>query len=308
MAARTLRTLSTALLIIGCNDAEVPEITGIDYGGGDYQLQIEVDGRPRSYVVHVPSTARAGQPAPLLIVLHAAGQPPIDMWELADVHRITDPLGWLVAYPVAFGGSWSAGADPLGPGVDDALFISEMLDAIAAEVDIDSRRIFAAGYSRGGLMAQSLACDLEDRIAAVATVAATLSAWISDGCVLTRPVPIALFLGDEDSAFPWDGELGETDIYYPALAAARWWRMEDGCPPEPSIEMLPDIQDDGTTVQRYTWAGCGGNADVVLYGILGGGHTWPGAVAAQNPALGRVSYDISASQRIVEFFQAHMLP
>lgn len=300
--------LVAGLLLAGCDEGFVPEITDIEYGGGDFQLQINVDGRPRIYVVHVPSTARPGEPAPLLVVLHAAGQAPTAMRSLAGMHQFTDPLGWMVAYPVAFNGSWVAGDDPMSPPVDDAQFILEMLDAIAAEVDIDPARVFAAGYSRGGLMAQSLACDLESRFAAVATVAASQSVWISEGCQLDRPVPIALFLGDEDTAFPWEGELGETDIYYSAVAAADWWAEQNGCEGGPTIEPLPDVEDDGTTVERWSHAGCDAGADVVLFGIRGGGHTWPGAATSQNPALGRVSNDIVASREIVEFFEAHPRP
>ncbi len=70
------------------------------------------------------------------------------------------------------------------------------------------------------------------------------------------------------------------------------------------VEWLPDTEDDSTRVWTETYGNCDGSAEVRLYGIEGGGHTWPG-VAGFPPRLGLTSHDISASAEIVEFMAQH---
>jgi polyhydroxybutyrate depolymerase len=52
---------------------------------------------------------------------------------------------------------------------------------------------------------------------------------------------------------------------------------------------------------RYT--GCDQGADVILYTIEDGGHTWPGGVPI--PLVGKTSKDIDATEEMWRFFQAH---
>ena len=46
--------------------------------------------------------------------------------------------------------------------------------------------------------------------------------------------------------------------------------------PDPQTTELPDKAHDGTKVTRKVYAPKDGGAEVVLYTIDGGGHTWPG--------------------------------
>jgi polyhydroxybutyrate depolymerase len=71
------------------------------------------------------------------------------------------------------------------------------------------------------------------------------------------------------------------------------------------VEALPDKEDDGTTVERWTFEG---DTPVAFYKIRGGGHTWPGGPKAQEALLGRASRDLEASAVIWEFFSRHALP
>ena len=49
-------------------------------------------------------------------------------------------------------------------------------------------------------------------------------------------------------------------------------------------------------------------ADVVVYGIYFGGHTWPGHAFAAGPQLGQTTLDIDATALTWEFFEAHPKP
>ena len=54
------------------------------------------------------------------------------------------------------------------------------------------------------------------------------------------------------------------------------------------------------------WSACAQGSEVVLCTIDGGGHTWPGG--APVPALGKTSTDLSATDAMLGFFEAHPLP
>jgi polyhydroxybutyrate depolymerase len=58
------------------------------------------------------------------------------------------------------------------------------------------------------------------------------------------------------------------------------------------------------TVTRKRWTGGKDGAEVVLYQIDGGGHTWPGRTVRLK-FLGPVTMDISANDLMWDFFQKH---
>ena len=47
------------------------------------------------------------------------------------------------------------------------------------------------------------------------------------------------------------------------------------------------------------------NADVILYTVEGGGHTWPGGKPLPERIVGRTTHEINASRIMWEFFLQH---
>jgi polyhydroxybutyrate depolymerase len=82
---------------------------------------------------------------------------------------------------------------------------------------------------------------------------------------------------------------------YGTLAATQAWAVHNHCRPTPVTQQVT------LHVTRVSYRGCKANADVVLYVIEGGGHTWPGSTATWDPALGVVTDEISASELLWEF-------
>jgi polyhydroxybutyrate depolymerase len=75
---------------------------------------------------------------------------------------------------------------------------------------------------------------------------------------------------------------------------------------------MPVLVRDGTSVERRSYAGCRGHAEVVWYEIKGGGHWWPpypGPDAARvQPENGVSSQNLNASEMIWAFFRTHPRP
>src|SRR6185369_3693789 len=124
---------------------------------------------------------------------------PVQQMELSRWNRVADENGFIVVYP--------SGKAGLGPRVwreRDARFISDLIDKLQAEYNIDPRRIYANGLSNGGGMSFVLSCTLADRIAAVGMVgAAHLLPW--SWCKERRPMPMITFHGTADSFAPYKG-------------------------------------------------------------------------------------------------------
>ena len=52
--------------------------------------------------------------------------------------------------------------------------------------------------------------------------------------------------------------------------------------------------------------GCAGDAEVVLYTVQGGGHTWPGGYRyLPERFIGKTNMDVDANTLIWEFFKRH---
>ena len=82
------------------------------------------------------------------------------------------------------------------------------------------------------------------------------------------------------------------------------WVKIDGCDEKPEIADLPVRTEDGTSVQRKTYGHGKDGAEVVLFVIKGGGHTWPGEKPLVD-FIGKSTKNITANDLLLEFFQKH---
>jgi polyhydroxybutyrate depolymerase len=267
---------------------------------GETNGTIVSSGVTRKYLLHVPKTYDRSKPTPLVISLHMALRPAAQM-EVSRWNALADEHGFIVVYP--------AGTDVprvwhMGPRLGgDVRFISDLIDKLEAEYNIDPARIYADGMSIGGGMAFALSCKLSDRIAAVGAVAAAqMLDW--DECRDSRPVPTLAFHGTADRAAPYQG--GSSPIApgpFPFPSIPDWTSrvaQRNQCKGAPSDTRV------SPSVRRLAYMNCAENADVILYTIEGGGHTWPGGKAPLPEwLLGRTSQDIDATRLLWEFYVQH---
>ena len=276
-------------------------------GEGVFGSFVWSGGLQRTYEIFVPPpmVEQVGT-LPLLIFYHGGASTGRAFQSITRLDDIAGRERFVVVYPNGFGTeqSWAVGsgltlADQLG--INDVLFTSTLIDHISEELPIDQNRVYVAGFSQGGMMTQTLACRLDNRIAAVLSVSATPhQAFTQGNCFPNRSLPMMLIIGTEDPSFPWNG----SSVTLSVQNMVAFWAQKLNCDINPVVENLPDAEDDGTTVVRDTYDGC----DLILYTIEGGGHTWPGSSVAFDPVFGLMSREINASEVIVEFMLRHTLP
>jgi polyhydroxybutyrate depolymerase len=273
----------------------------------------------RTYFLHVPPSYDGTQPLPVVLDFHG-------YVEGASLHKTTSQLG-------PFGnahGFITVTPQGTGPvprwdttlGGADLQFVGDLVDALEQKLCIDERRVYATGYSNGAMLSSAIACQLGDRVAAIAPVAGVTEIT---GCAPKRPVPVVAFHGTADPLVAYAGgagpgvkdlpapdgsgrKLGDLGIPLPTFppipdAIATWARL-GGCsdsPPKPTT-VAADV-----TLLSFA---CPPPVDVQLYRVEGGGHTWPGSqfTASVASLLGPTTMSINADDVMWAFFQAHPLP
>lgn len=277
---------------------------------------ITVDGLERDYLLYVPAAYDGSEAWPLVFNLHGATGNPMQQVVISDMNVVADTAHFLIAYPAGISNpemtdtGWNDGLFAELP--NDVKFIENIIDVAQAEYNIDLARVYAAGLSNGGGMSFTLACELADRLAAIASVAGP---GLLD-CNPEPSVPILLMHGTADLIVPFAGGTG---IFVPTEFPAvrdriQYWIDKNNCQSEPAITDFTDLNTaDSSTVTLERYTDCDDDFEFAFYQIDNGGHTWPGGSPTQippgfEPFLGNINYDIHASSEIWNFFNRHVHP
>ena len=295
-------TPPVALLPITCPPDELLQ-------AGLSERTVEVGGRVREYVLHVPVGYDPSEPAPVVFFAHGRGGTAEGSattknygWEV-----LADRDGWFLVFPQALiptitdpslaalaqtgVTNWNLFGGALDRSYSDHDFFVAIREDLATLTCIDPARTYFTGMSGGGYMSTDVACRLANEFAAVAPVAGILQPM---GCPTLVPVPMAGFYGLLDSTNPYEGEAG----FRPSVDdAMSQWADRNGC------GSYSDTAIGNTT--RREWD-CPFGGETVLYAATDAGHTWPGRQPTPESTTEEViSQDISATEVIWDFFTRH---
>ena len=261
-----------------------------------------VGGVTRTYLLHTGGAAKPGRA--LVLVLHGLGGSgaAIERRTRATFDKLADRDGAVVVYPDALGDphrwsdGWNAASATIPP--DDLGFLSALIDALAAELGVDRKRVFAAGLSNGAAMVYRLACERPELVAAVAPVSGGMAPEVARACPHgTTPVSIIRMHGTDDPIV----------AFGPSIHDVETWVRRDACPARPISSRLPDADPgDGTQTRVEVFEPCAAGTAVAFYTIEGGGHAWPGGEPKPGFARsGNTPRDFDAGAVIWDFFQKH---
>jgi len=184
------------------------------------RVEIQVADAMREYILDAPPSS-ADDPRPVILAFHGFGDSAAGLRNGLQLHSLGTRERVIVVHPhgrddIHLLNHVGRGWDLVASGGPDQDFVEAILAEIESTHCVDRRRIFATGFSNGGLFSNLLACTLGDRLAAVVPVG---GAAALDDCTPPRPVPILLLHGSADR------------VIDPAMVrrARNWWAQQNHC-------------------------------------------------------------------------------
>ena len=193
---------------------------------------IDVNGVSRTYLLYVPP-GQTGKRLPAFIMMHGSGSTDARQELYSNFDALAQAHGLVVMYPNGIDKHWNDGR-VIGHEsmADDIGFMKAMLAEVTAQGVIDPKRVYAAGISNGGFMAQHMACVMPDALAGIAVIAATQP--VDAACPSPRPMPVIFFHGTADKLVPFNGgpiapQFGNRGTAMSNADAVAIWQKRNGC-------------------------------------------------------------------------------
>ena len=305
-------------------------------------LSCELPGfAQRPYDIHLPADYAPARPVPVVLAIHGGGGnsraaarttcPGGDIDSPDCLHAMAGREGVAVVYPNGTGArllaklrTWNAGGGAEGwqcvsgrackDGVDDIAYFRALLADLARWIAVDPRRVYATGLSNGGAMSHRLACQMAERIAAIAALGGENQYATTAACAPRRPVPVLQIHGTADPCWRYEGGKAacaqRDDMQKISVEASmRIWAAINGCASARAAQPAsqPMASEAHIRTERIPWAGC--RADTELIRVVGGGHVWPGGWAYfREGVIGPMVRGWSANRVILDFFRHHPMP
>jgi len=275
-------------LITGCTDPEALNYmqgSTVDDGSCAY---LEMFGYTdngisvyREYIYHAPDGMEPG--APLVFVLHGYNGTAYGMHSFSGFLEVADAEGFGVVFPQGiqdgFGTNhWNANLD--FSDVDDHTFLVQLAEFLQDTHGHDPDCTYSCGYSNGGYMSYSLACENAETFRGIGSVGGTMGGNDWSTCAPSQPVPVVHLHGTDDNGVPYYGNSSDPGNWggSPGIEAiVATWADWNNCT-EVTETALPDLDPtDGSTVDLITHSGGDYGYKASVYRVNDGGHDWFGS-------------------------------
>ena len=279
----------------------------------------------RAYSVYVPDFGSDTSAHPAMISIHGGGGSAMIQASTSQLVKLAHEHKIYIAFLEGSGviQTFNAGACcgyAQTNNIDDVLYTEDVLDDIEGTDNVDTARVFATGFSNGGMMSHRLACAVADRLAGIAAVSGasaefdqTLTQYYV--CNPARPIPILHIHATNDRNYPYAGGLGDglsSTLFYPVDSTIADWRMRNNVTTQATVERITAT----TTCYRYAVPADANlpSAPVTLCKVdpvdvydatneivFGGGHSWPGGVRSPAAKSDVPVMDFNANDYLWQF-------
>ncbi|MFN5494516.1 MAG: PHB depolymerase family esterase [Bacteroidota bacterium] len=272
---------------------------------------VQIGNQWRTFKVFLPAGYPNQAAYPAIVNLHARCSNMDEHILYSDMNNVADTAKFIVAYPLGlldpndpFGClDWNDNGRHVW---DDVAFISALISRIASNHQVDTNKVYACGFSRGGYMSFTLACELPQKIKGIATVGGgfSIQPLINSqaySCVGTGSMPVLIIHGTSDQDVNYQGY---PNLHAPIDSVLAFWSNANNCVQGSNTLVLPDLDpNDGCTLTQITYNDC----RLMHLRVDGGGHSWPGSQGGLLIEIPPKNRDIHASAEIWKFFKQQSL-
>ena len=259
-------------IISSCNNDDAKDD---NYNSGECYFNTNAqsivhDNINREYILYVPSSYDGTSAVPILFNFHGFGGSASQFMQEADMRSLAEADTFILVYPQGscLDGSSHWNPCPIGGDnkstADDVGFFESMISEISSQYTIDMERIYAAGYSNGGMMAYGLANYKSDLIAAVASVSGTM---LNCTGPTSHPMPVIHLHGTSDAVVSYNG----SNDWNSVQSTLDYWTSFN------NTISTPTINTDNTgvmTIEHYSFEQGDNSVSVEHYKYIGGDHVW----------------------------------
>lgn len=262
-------TILTCTFLLSCSDKNDKNNTNSCYENTSAQ-SIMHNGENREYLLYIPTSYDGSSAVPLLLNFHGYGGSASAFMTNADLRTLAELDNFILAYPQGscLEGSSHWNPCPIGgdnkSDVDDVDFVESVVNEISAQYNVDTKRIYAAGYSNGAMMAFGLAHYKSEWIAAVASVSGTMLDCTSTP---SHPMPVISLHGTSDGVIPYSGS---NDFNSPQSVLDYWINFNNTVQ-NPSIN---EVTNGGVTIEHHKYDQGDNDVSVEHYKYVGEDHIW----------------------------------
>lgn len=273
------------------------------FGQQQMNKNLFFDGQNRNYIIYIPSSYDGTTQVPLVFNFHGGGGTSSDFINYVnDMRPIADTANFIAVYPQAAvdptdgSNSWLHKTPTTH---NDVNFIEAIIDTLSNDYNIDNDRVYACGYSEGGIFSYELGCRLNNRIAGFASVSGSMlvdafrvSYYNLGNCSPIHPTAVLLIPGTSDFS-PHSSYSGLQPYYMSVNEITTYWANHNNTNTNPTVTSVTNTNtSDGSTVEKRIWENGDNCVAVQELKVINGGHDWPGSSG---------NMDIDASQEIWKF-------
>ena len=257
----------TLVLFMSCSDKSDSDESQSLLSGLSERSIIH-DGLDRQYLIYIPNSFAGQSKFPMMINIHGYGGNASEHMANADMRSLADSENFILIYPQ---GSeldgfphWNAalnGGDNKSS-VDDLGFIEALINSHSDIIDL--KRVYAFGYSNGGMMSYALACYKSNLIAAIGSVSGCM---LQSNCTPSHSIPLIKLHGTSDSTIPYNGsnEVNSVD------STLDFWINFNNVNSTPTIKT---VNDNGKKIEKFQYNQGTNDVSIEHYKITNGGHVW----------------------------------
>jgi polyhydroxybutyrate depolymerase len=253
------------ILFVNCSDNT--DVLGSEILPGTTSSQkLNHDGLERQYLIYIPNSYNGESKLPLMINFHGFGGKANDHMAYTDMRSLADSKNFILIYPQGSELSglshWNAalnGGDNKS-NVDDLGFVESLINSHSDMVDL--KRVYAVGFSNGGMMSYALGCYKSNLIAAIGSISGSM---LQNDCIPSHSIPLIKLHGTSDSVISYDG-LGD---YNSVESTLNFWINFNKTNP-----IFKSIVDNGSKIEKYLYGEGSNDVSIEHYKIINGGHVW----------------------------------